>query len=509
MKILKKVLFSSMAGLVVIASFSFRVSTDDINPGKAEGLNNQYDPYTSNENYIDAAFAIQKFTSKLAKESTKCIEGDCINGFGKLIHTAGLLTIRKWITTGEFREGKLNGKGAILIFDIDKKEFYPKITGTFKDGKLDGENCKQYKISLDSRKNWINCENCYYVGAFKNGNRDGKGILYNFKDQVVFDGYWEKDRALNYKANIKYDEETGEKISEVKGSFINDYYNSGELKKQIKISKNESGKIVKEEIIKYYLNGTVKQKYKLNPYSDIYYDENGIKYKSVDMNCNASIYYNNGQIKYSIDEIIKEGRDGVRQSSGWWGNTEETSRYYTFKKDSYDKSKSITFFHENGKIKYEGSVMRNFEILNLKTTFIPIGDIKIYNELGSIVFEGFIQPKSDYLISSKKIKPNELNGRGTFFFDKNSYAVNFNVFFSKSPKYGYGHLGIDSKGELNYDNKRERKVNFKDFIFDIHYSNTKYLVKEKNRKYHPLIILMDLIRNDESDWVLYNTTFNN
>ena len=108
--------------------------------------------------------------------TTRCIEGDCENGFGKSIDLSGQLYF------GEFKDGIPHGQGTLTTPDGSKYEGqyrkglpYGRGTATYPDGSIytgeyiDGFPHGQGEITFpDGSK---------YVGGFRHGEKNGLGIL--------------------------------------------------------------------------------------------------------------------------------------------------------------------------------------------------------------------------------------------------------------------------------------------------------------------------------------------
>ena len=92
----------------------------------------------------------------------KCMEGDCQNGYGTSVNSAGSQY------TGEFKDGILSGQGTLVT---SKGKF----AGKFNDGKLDGQGAFVYPEGK-------------YTGEFKDGLQNGQGTLATPKGRYV-DGF--------------------------------------------------------------------------------------------------------------------------------------------------------------------------------------------------------------------------------------------------------------------------------------------------------------------------------
>ncbi len=98
-------------------------------------------------------------------KNTACIEGDCGNGFGKMINPK---TLERY--EGEWRNGKREGRGVEYYSDGEKK-----YVGNFLNGKFHGNGTYFFKNGDK------------YVGKFKNGlmNDDRAYIIYNNNVRLV------------------------------------------------------------------------------------------------------------------------------------------------------------------------------------------------------------------------------------------------------------------------------------------------------------------------------------
>ena len=80
---------------------------------------------------------------------------------------------------GEFKDGKLNGHGAVTFASGYK------YVGEFKDGKFDGQGTATFASGFK------------YVGEWKDDLRNGQGIRYNADGVVISSGNWSRDWLVN------------------------------------------------------------------------------------------------------------------------------------------------------------------------------------------------------------------------------------------------------------------------------------------------------------------------
>jgi hypothetical protein len=140
-------------------------STD--NQGNVDKVGNSVDNSevpTKRPDIIVAAPTNVENTGEIVKKGG-CFEGDCSNGFGKMINPK---TEEKY--EGEWRNGKRDGRGVEFYTDGEKK-----YVGNFKNGKYEGNGTYFYKNGDK------------YVGKYKNGfMNDEKGyFIFNNNIRLV------------------------------------------------------------------------------------------------------------------------------------------------------------------------------------------------------------------------------------------------------------------------------------------------------------------------------------
>jgi hypothetical protein len=104
----------------------------------------------------------KKENTEVITKKGACFEGDCGNGFGKMINPK---TDEKY--EGEWRNGKRDGRGVEFYADGEKK-----YVGNFKNGKYDGNGSFFYKNGDK------------YVGKYKNGAMNDEKGYFIFNNNV-------------------------------------------------------------------------------------------------------------------------------------------------------------------------------------------------------------------------------------------------------------------------------------------------------------------------------------
>ena len=166
------------------------------------------------------------FTSINKLSSAQCLEGDCIEGKGKIRFESG------GIYEGNFSQGKPNGKGS-----YEGSQY--KYNGEYLDGKFNGigvyENDKlKYEGFFKNNKfegvgklHFFDGES--YIGNFSNNLKSGLG-KYIFQDSSYYDGEWSEDK-INGKGTMflinKYRLQGKWTDGEMEGNGFA-YYNSGD-----------------------------------------------------------------------------------------------------------------------------------------------------------------------------------------------------------------------------------------------------------------------------------------
>jgi hypothetical protein len=144
-------------------------------------------------NYQFLILTLLHSSSLLAQ--TKCIKGDCKNGFG-------ILEENHIRYEGEFKDGRFNGQGTMIFLDSSKWAG-DKYIGEFKNDYRNGKGRYEYSHGSVFEGSYLkNKENGFgtytwpnghkYSGEFKNGYRQGLGT-YFYSDGEWSKGYWDKD----------------------------------------------------------------------------------------------------------------------------------------------------------------------------------------------------------------------------------------------------------------------------------------------------------------------------
>lgn len=168
-----------------------------------------------------------------------CIKGNCKNGYGTCVFPSGA----KYI--GEFRRGKIHGKGIFYYSDGNKyighwvnqnREGEGRMVfkngdeylGGFKNNKFSGEGTMSYASGNRYQGEWLNnhpngkgifqfANGDRFEGAFTKGQCDGIGTMY-YSDGSRYEGEWSKN--LRHGQGILYYAD-GEKVS---GRWVKDQY---------------------------------------------------------------------------------------------------------------------------------------------------------------------------------------------------------------------------------------------------------------------------------------------
>ena len=154
---------------------------------------------------------------KNGKGECKWLNGNIFDGEWKDDHLLkGKLTFKDGdIYDGEWKNNKREGKGKYTFKDGDiydgewKNDKYEgKGKLTFKDGEIYDGEWKNDKYDGKGKATYSNSN--IYIGEWKNGKREGKG-KYTFKDGSVYIGEWKNDK---YEGKGKLTKPTGEVFSE-------------------------------------------------------------------------------------------------------------------------------------------------------------------------------------------------------------------------------------------------------------------------------------------------------
>ncbi|MBK7393758.1 MAG: hypothetical protein IPI64_10740 [Chloracidobacterium sp.] len=125
----------------------------------------------------------------IGSTTTKCISGNCLNGFGKYIFPTGV------IYEGTFVNGSANGKGKVTRTDGST------YVGDLVNGKMDGKgillsaNGNTYdggwmgNLKSGQGTQTLKQSGELYVGQFANDKRNGKGKA-TYKNGDIYDGDW-------------------------------------------------------------------------------------------------------------------------------------------------------------------------------------------------------------------------------------------------------------------------------------------------------------------------------
>ena len=291
----------------------------------------------------------------------------------------GLLMIVDAYFYGEFKEGKVNGKGKMITKKISKYRY--DYEGNFVKGLKSGLG-KEY-FDLENRKILV------YDGEFKDDKRNGYGKEYKL-GELIFEGQFlngERWEGYGKEINNKFNEDKVDFEGEYKRGKRNgkgkEYFNNNALdlfrikdfnENTIKFEGNYLDGEREGEGIEYFKNGKVSFK---GEYTK------GKKKNGKGFNIKGEVVYEikdgEGNIKIfnMMDKLLYEGEY-------------KNYQYWNGKQSSYhDNGKlQFEFFYTEGKIIYTKEYDRNEELileLNLKNEKCVTG--KEYKN-GEIIYEG-------------------------------------------------------------------------------------------------------------------------
>jgi len=291
------------------------------------------------------------------------------NGIGKIYDFRGELMFE-----GEYSNKKKNGKGK--VYSAGRLFF----EGEFKDGKRNGYG-KQYNPRFSSLK-------LVYEGEYKDGKMNGKGKEYDRYSNIIFDGYYLKDKRWNGLVKIMYKD---------KLLFEGEYKNG-------KIWNGKGYKTNNDEIEYEIIDGNGEYKaYEYN-FGFLYFDGNLV---NGEINGNGKEYYPNGNLNFNAEYL-----NGIKNGFGKEYYTNGNLKFEGMYKDDMEwKGKG---FDINGELEYE---IKNGN-----------GQIKQYSDEGDLEFEG-------------KIIEGQINGYGKEY-DK---ELTFEGFYQNGEK-------MDMEKNINLEN---------------------------------------------------------
>ncbi|RYC50835.1 hypothetical protein [Flagellimonas olearia] len=150
------------------------------NQEKLDGLPKLSDPILMSKSmeFLKGITSLRNKTSETTQTAqtntypSKCLSGDCANGFGKIDH-------KTYTVEGFFKDGKPHGQGT--MFYKDNSGYYQ---GNFVNGLRDG-----FGIYT-----WINSKN-YYIGQWEKGFQNGYGYVKN-GGEILQAGRFEKGKLV-------------------------------------------------------------------------------------------------------------------------------------------------------------------------------------------------------------------------------------------------------------------------------------------------------------------------
>lgn len=104
---------------------------------------------------------------------SKCISGNCTNGYGSAVFPKGD------VYTGEWKNGKAEGKGKLEY--KNGNVYY----GEWKNGRANGIGEMLY---ADGTK---------YIGEWVDSHAHGYGIVYDKDNSILYKGRWEKGKMID------------------------------------------------------------------------------------------------------------------------------------------------------------------------------------------------------------------------------------------------------------------------------------------------------------------------
>ena len=289
---------------------------------------------------------------------TGSLKDDKPDGEGALINEFGI------IYKGEFKEGKINGKGKSYLYEkkieiINKK---PK-TSDFRCGLFGERICQKKIIKSIEFKNLLKI----YEGNFNSLIKNGKYIEYNSNKQKIYEGEYKNDKrdgkGIEYNNGIKVYE--GEYKDDMRNGIGIEYING------IKIYEGafENNKYHGKGCL-FYNNGKTQYIGNFNNgifFGDgIYYDVSGGKIKvsnglpllNIQFPKYFNIYYNSGKIHYKIslenkkDCILKGKEYNSEQKLIYSGNFKTQSIYEKQKEqiniENYIKNETYIILLKDG-----------------------------------------------------------------------------------------------------------------------------------------------------------------
>ena len=161
------------------------------------------------------------------------------NGIGKLFICNDE---NEYIYNGPIINGKMNGNGIIIFNKYLSYDNIRKYEGELKDNLFDGYSKIIYK------------DNNIFIGNFKNGKREGHGILYDNNSNIILNNIWTNDKILDKIDYIEYHSNKNIKVSGILhnnikvGKWV--YYSIKKIIEKIEYYSDD----IENEILEYYIN---------------------------------------------------------------------------------------------------------------------------------------------------------------------------------------------------------------------------------------------------------------
>ena len=316
---------------------------------------------------------------------------------------------------GGYKNGKRNGKGV----EYDENGIY-KFEGEFLNGRRNGQG-KEYRKS----ENYNKLIELSFEGIYKNGKRNGKGVEYNENGKYKFEGEFLKD---------------------LKEGFGKEYYKNGNIKFE--------GEYKKDKI----WNGKG-------------YDINGnIDYIISEGNGNIKLYeYDTSHINFE-GEYKNGEKNGKGKEYNYYGKLKFEGEFLNGKRDGEGKE----YFEENNKILFEGEYKEGKKWKG-----------KGYDNQGNIIYElnngqGYVKLYNDeYCYFEGEYKNGEANGYGKSFWRRRFFHVKkiFEGIYKNGEKFEgkkYDYNWNEGNEEIIYEGTFKNNKYFNGKKISNLYSDDKY-----------------------------------
>jgi hypothetical protein len=368
------------------------------------------------------------------------------NGIGKLFISNN---DNEYVYNGSIVNGKMNGYGIIIFNKYFLYDNIKKYEGDLKDNLFDGYSKITYK------------DNNIFIGNFKNGKKEGNGILYDNNGNIILNNIWTNDIILGKINYIEYYNNKNIKVSGILDNNIKvskwTYYSSKKIIEKIEYYSDD----MNNEILEYYIttniNGYIEAQIidNNNLYDLISGNFDYIKYILKNNDNSNVIYkyaipYNKIQIKdetlvlylneYGKIKNINKYKDGYEEDYIVFINNKSNNILTYICVIKENETDIYKYISSNSKLyKYYQGEIKNYE---------PHGQGRMYDnnekilysgvfEKGNIVY-GTIYSNTLYstMIYKGSIKNNLAHGDG-IFYDFNEIKI-YEGQVSKGMRHGIG-----------------------------------------------------------------------